>query len=66
MTHQPREPSPRLQHLLSDSLTQRGIEQWLRAPNRLLDGQRPLDLLERGEDAAVEEAARAFIDGAYT
>jgi Antitoxin Xre/MbcA/ParS C-terminal toxin-binding domain len=51
--------------LLSDSLTSRGVGQWLHAKNRLLDGQRPLDLLARGGLDEVTAAAEAFIDGAY-
>ena len=51
--------------LLSDSLTPRGVGQWLHARNRLLGGERPIDLLGRGEIERVEKAARAFIEGAY-
>ena len=51
--------------ILSDSLTQRGVGQWLHAPNRLLDGRLPLDVLRDGDQPAVLAAAQAFIDGAY-
>lgn len=51
--------------LLSDSLTRRGVGQWLHARNRLLDGRRPLDLLHEGDVAAVRKAAQAFVDGSY-
>lgn len=51
--------------LLDDSLTARGVGQWLRARNRLLDGARPLDLLGEGEVDRVRQAAEAFADGAY-
>lgn len=51
--------------LLSDSLTPRGVGQWLHAQNRLLDGQRPVDLLAADRYEVVFEAAQAFIDGAY-
>ncbi len=51
--------------LLSDSLTPRGVGQWLHAKNRLLDGQRPVDLLAEDHYEAVHEAAEAFVDGAY-
>jgi Protein of unknown function (DUF2384) len=47
--------------LLSDSLTQRGVGQWLHAKNRLLDGARPVDLLAE----EVRGAAESFIDGSY-
>ena len=51
--------------LLSDSLTARGVSQWLRARNRLLDRERPIDVLVRGEFDRVREAAQAFVEGAY-
>jgi hypothetical protein len=51
--------------LLSDSLTPRGVGQWLHAKNRLLDGQRPVELLAAGRYQAVREAAQAFVDGGY-
>ncbi len=51
--------------LLSDSLTPRGVGQWLHAKNRLLDGERPVDLLANDRFDDVRGAAEAFIDGAY-
>lgn len=51
--------------LLSDSLTPRGVGQWLHAKNRLLEGQRPVDLLAGDRYEAVREAAESFVDGAY-
>ncbi len=51
--------------LLSDSLTARGVAQWLRARNRLLDRQRPIDVLAAGGVEQVHGAAKAFIDGSY-
>lgn len=51
--------------LLSDSLTGRGVGQWLHAKNRLLDEQRPVDLLAQDRYGEVRGAAEAFIDGAY-
>jgi hypothetical protein len=51
--------------LLHDSLTPRGVGQWFRARNRLLDGRRPLDVLAEGDVEAVRGAAAAFADGAY-
>lgn len=51
--------------VLEDSLTRRGVRQWFRAKNRLLDGKRPIDLLAAGDLEAVMRAARAFADGAY-
>jgi hypothetical protein len=51
--------------LLSDSLTPRGVGQWLHARNRLLGGTRPLEVLNEGRFEDVRRAAQAFIDGAY-
>jgi len=50
---------------LADSLTPRGVGQWLHAANRLLDGRRPLDVLREGDRDKVLQAARSFVDGAY-
>lgn len=51
--------------LLSDSLTPRGVGQWLHARNRLLAGQRPIEALAAARTADVRRVAQAFIDGAY-
>lgn len=51
--------------LLSDSLTARGVGQWLHAKNRLLDGERPIELLAKECYAEVRRAAESFIDGSY-
>jgi hypothetical protein len=51
--------------LLSDSLTPRGVGQWLHAKNRLLEGRRPVDLLADDRFDEVRQAAEAFVDGAY-
>jgi hypothetical protein len=51
--------------ILEDSLAAEGIEQWLRAANRLLDGRRPIDLIDEGDTECVGQAAQAFLDGAY-
>ena len=51
--------------LLSDSLTPRGVGQWMHAQNRLLEGRRPVELLADNRFEEVREAADAFIDGAY-
>lgn len=50
--------------ILSDSLTDEGIEEWLRTPNRFLDNRRPNDILLAGspkERESVIEAARKFV-----
>ena len=54
-----------IMQILEDSLTAEGIEQWLRAANRLLDGRRPVDLIDEGDTESVRQAAQAFLDGAY-
>ena len=51
--------------LLSDSLTPRGVGQWLHARNRLLEGERPIELLGHGQAARVQQAAQAFVQGTY-
>lgn len=51
--------------ILRDSLTERGIKQWLRARNRMLGGRRPLEVLHDGDADAVRNAARAFSEGVY-
>ena len=51
--------------LLSDSLTPRGVGQWLHARNRLLGGARPIEVLAEGRSADVRLAAQAFVDGSY-
>jgi hypothetical protein len=51
--------------LLSDSLTPRGLGQWLHAKNRLLDGERPIDLLTEERYDEVRGAAESFTDGSY-
>ena len=51
--------------ILSETLTTRGAGQWLRARNRLLSGQRPIDVLAEGNVKAVRDAARAYVEGAY-
>lgn len=51
--------------LLSDSLTPRGVGQWLHAKNRLLNGRRPVDLLAADQFNDVHSAAESFIEGAY-
>jgi hypothetical protein len=55
----------RIGRILEDPLTNSGIDQWLRSRNQVLGGRRPLDLIDEGEAARVEEAARSFVDGAY-
>lgn len=51
--------------LLSDSLSPRGVGQWLHARNRLLQAERPIDLLNAGRFDDVSRAARSFVEGSY-
>ncbi len=51
--------------ILSETLTPRGVGQWLRARNRLLNGRRPIDVLAEGDVKAVRDAAKAYVEGAY-
>ena len=51
--------------ILRETLTEKGVGQWLQARNRTLKGRRPIELLERGEFEAARNAARAYVEGAY-
>jgi transcriptional regulator with XRE-family HTH domain len=51
--------------ILSETLTARGVGQWLRARNRLLNGRRPLDVLAESKMKVVRDAAKAYVEGAY-
>lgn len=51
--------------LLSDTLTWRGVTQWMSARNTLLDDQRPIDLISRDESPRVRGAIEAFLEGYY-
>ena len=55
----------KVQLILHDSLTERGVDHCLGTPNRMLEGRRPLDLLRAGQLELVRKAAAAFVDGAY-
>lgn len=48
---------------LSDVYTDEGIEIWLHARQRVLDGRRPLDLLQQGEFEAVLAAVEQLAGG---
>lgn len=41
------------------------VGQWLHAKNRLLDGERPVDLLAQDNYEKVNSAAEGWIDGSY-
>jgi hypothetical protein len=51
--------------ILRDTLTPRGVGQWLTARNRLLGGRRPIEVLSEGDAKAVRDAATAYVEGAY-
>ena len=51
--------------MLNETLTPRGVGQWLNARNRILKGQRPIDLLASGKTKSVRDAAKAYVEGAY-
>jgi hypothetical protein len=51
--------------LLSESLTPRGVTQWLNARNALLDNRRPVDLIAGGRSDEVRDAVEAFLEGVY-
>lgn len=51
--------------VLSDSLSERGVGQWMHARNRLLGGERPIEALSAGRFDEVRSAAQAFVEGSY-
>lgn len=52
--------------ILKETLTEEGIKQWLRAANKLLDGKRPLDMLNTKEGIErVIDAAKSYVEGNY-
>lgn len=51
--------------ILKETLTEKGVGQWMRARNRTLKARRPIELLERGQFEAVRNAAKAYVEGAY-
>ena len=51
--------------LLRETLTPRGVGQWLNARNRNLGGRRPIEVLADGNAAEVRDAAKAYVEGAY-
>lgn len=51
--------------LLRETLTPRGVGQWLTARNRLLGGRRPIEVLSEGHAEKVRVAAKAYVEGAY-
>jgi transcriptional regulator with XRE-family HTH domain len=51
--------------ILRETLTARGVSQWLTARNRIVGGRRPIDLLAEGNTKDVREAATAYVEGAY-
>ncbi len=50
--------------ILSATMQEEAIGSWLRARNRYLDYERPLEALGRNEFDKVREAAFAFVDAA--
>ena len=49
--------------ILEDSLTRVGIEQWLRASNRMLGRRSPKEAIQEDDLDEVKRAAQAFVDG---
>lgn len=52
-----------LVELLGETLPDKQIARWLRARNRLLGGERPLELLAQRGYSRVRDAAETFVDG---
>ena len=51
--------------LLRETLTPRGVGQWLNARNRNLGSRRPIEVLSEGRADEVRDAAKAYVEGAY-
>lgn len=51
--------------VLRETLTPRGVGQWLNARNRILGGRKPIEMLAEGRSKAVRDAANAYVEGAY-
>lgn len=51
--------------ILGSTLRGAGVDQWLRARIRTLNGSRPMDLLGEEQSDAVLSAARSFAGGDY-
>ena len=49
---------------LSDLYTRYGVEFWLHSPNRLLDGEMPINLVNRGEGERVLAVIERLESGA--
>ena len=43
--------------------TPEGVHIWMNSRNQLLDGERPFDLIERGDRARVAEVLHRITDG---
>lgn len=54
-----------LSNLLSETLDDPGPGQWLRSPNRMLRGTRPLDVLAVDGYERVLNAVNAYLEGVY-
>lgn len=49
--------------LACEVYTPDGARLWMRTPNRILGGARPMHLVDRGEGARVAEVLHRIIDG---
>jgi hypothetical protein len=51
--------------LLSDSFGERGVRQWLMAPNDFIGGKRPIDAFREKDSKTIWAAAEAALAGYY-
>lgn len=58
------EAEARVRNMLVDSLTPRGVEQWLGTRSRYLGGRRACDVLLTDPELVLQ-AADAWVSGAY-
>lgn len=55
-----------IENLFGDLYAAEEVETWLRTPQSLLDGRRPIDLIEAGRGETVIEAVHEILDGVLT
>lgn len=49
---------------LAETFTHEGVEIWLRNPNKLMDDQKPIDLLYAGDEKPLQ-IAEGLADGVF-
>ena len=55
-----------IEKLFGDLYAAEEVEAWLQTPQSVLDGGRPIDLIEAGQGDTVVEAVHEILDGVLT